>query len=281
MSSHPLPGGCVAELASKCSCLWEAEKSKAPLQGLVKAGSSATQDANKCTAGDNACAEASASAASCEAWCCHGQGGEPPTVTSAPAEPLRPATGPCGAWQWAPGTADALLDHAGCWVGVQPSLQQLPHNENGGGAWIGAQGNLGSNSGWGVTVLLIFFITTLSYGVVFAGLRWKQGNRGSQLIPHRQFWTELAGMVHDGVNLTVYTCTGTRRQVRPNGSRGKRSQHKQKPKSKPSKRRNNQSKDTKRDDNERLLAATVDTAPVSQATNTKAGDGGRWVHVPG
>jgi hypothetical protein len=186
-----LPGECISAIPEEqgCACKWIAEKSKAPLQGLAKAGNAKTQDEDKCPAagqpGYDECSSAAASAAACEAWCCHGPDGKgPPIVTSDPAHPLQPKTGPCGAWQWAPGD---LLGTQGCWVGVDPSIQQLPHNENGKGPWVGAQGNLGGrSSGWGAVFLLVFCVVAVGYVTTFGYLNYRSGKRGwRQLEPHR------------------------------------------------------------------------------------------------
>jgi hypothetical protein len=207
-----LVDGCLPTLSQTgCGCIWQDEKSKAPLQGLVKAGSPKVQDADKCPASSDPdfaeCAAASVSAAACEAWCCHGlDGNGPPIVTSAPSEPLKPATGPCGAWQWAPGDVNGGV---GCWVGVEPALQKLPHNDGGGGAWMGAEGNLGQRGDWGWTFLLVTCVAGCIYVALFGVLNFQSGKRGAtNLLPHRQVWAELMAMVSDGVQFSAGSIRG-------------------------------------------------------------------------
>ena len=90
--------GCVAALAggAGCACRWAEARNRAPIAGCTKAG---TPGEDRC-AGQPACVAASASAAACEAFCCHGpDGAGPPTVESGPSPPAESAKGPCGAWQ--------------------------------------------------------------------------------------------------------------------------------------------------------------------------------------
>ena len=157
--------GCIEAILGTggCGCTWQAGRSFSALAGCTKA----TGKDNSCN-GDASCIAISASAAACEAYCCHGvDGNGPPRVSSAPSEPLKEAHGPCGAWQWRPGDL-AELDGAlllargavkavcdlcdlltsslprrsvpGCWVSVEPSLQTLPFNDKAtSGPWVGAQ----------------------------------------------------------------------------------------------------------------------------------------------
>jgi hypothetical protein len=294
-----LPGECISAIPEEqgCACKWIAEKSKAALQGLAKAGNAETQDKDKCPAagqpGYDECSSAAASAAACEAWCCHGPDGKgPPIVTSAPATPLQPKTGPCGAWQWAPGD---LLGNQGCWVGVDPSIQQLPHNENGNGPWVGAQGNLGGrSSGWGAGFLLVFCVAAVGYVTTFGYLNYRSGKRGwRQLMPHRHFWGELAGLVADGVH---WTRGGGRRahvSQHKSGSKGsgvadrnmlQRSNDAKLKKSSDKKgKKEKKAKSLQKAGGRTPLLPDPAEAPSQQLVppaGTTAAGGGRWVHMP-
>ena len=237
------------------------------------------------------CQAASASAAGCEAYCCKG-----PIVTSAPAAPLQPVTGPCGAWQWRPGDLDGL---DGCWVSVDPTLQKLPYSESGSGPWVGAEGNLGPSSSWGATLLLVALVLGLLYGSAFGGLNYRRGLRGRNLLPHRPFWVEVWGLVMDGVHLSIAKLRGEQRPREADGHRAGASILKPRGEKQTKKeRKEKKKKGSQREQplSEPLAGSTdhlVDrTAPAPSAGgdpgrdqrgdswNTAAGGGGRWVHVP-
>lgn len=245
------------------------------------------------------CQAASASAAACEAFCCKG-----PIVTSAPAEPLKPVTGPCGQWQWQPSD---LNGHGGCWVSVDPSLQKLPYSETGEGPWVGAEGNLGPGGSWGTTLVLVFLVMCALYITVFGSLNYRRGLRGLNALPHRTFWGEIWGLVNDGVQLSSAKLRGERGRrgvqggVRQsNSAKGPEVEAKEKKKHKKNKREplSKSLIDTTARSGGASVALAAGTArstetPVHDGeagaagrdrgrnSGTAAGDGGRWVHVPG
>ena len=237
------------------------------------------------------CQAASASAAGCEAYCCKG-----PIVTSAPAAPLQPVSGPCGAWQWRPGDLDGL---DGCWVSVDPTLQKLPYSETGSGPWVGAEGNLGQSSSWGVTLLLVGLVLGLLYISAFGGLNYRRGLRGHNIFPHRLFWIEVWGLVMDGVQLSSARLRGVQRIQQTRGQRAGASVLKpggEKENNKEKKQKKQKRSNREQTLSEPLVGTTghmVDgTLPAPSAGgdpgrkqrgdswDTAAGDGGRWVHVP-
>ena len=89
---------------------------------------------------------ADASATACEQVCC-----EATAISDGE------KTGPCGVWQWLDKTK---FPSGGCWLGVDPLTRQPKYGENArpGERWVGASGNLGPQSQWGWTLILILLV---------------------------------------------------------------------------------------------------------------------------
>ena len=55
------------------------------------------------------------------------------------------------------------------------------------------------SAGGGRDFLLVLFCSGTVYLVVFGGINHRNGKRGQDLLPHREFWAGLAALVRDGV----------------------------------------------------------------------------------
>lgn len=168
-------------------------------------------------------------------------------------------------------------------------------------------------SEWGPQFLLFAFFAA---GVYFGGggaYRFhKLGSRGPDILPHQAFWTEIRGLVEDGV---AFARAGGKRRSR-SGSKsgaytavpdaaaaekkgGRRSTGKDRERDRDSKAARGKEKSTKKrekkdggekldkaDSAERGLAPAPAPAPGpappagGAAASTASGGGGRWVHVP-
>eukprot|EP01045_Picozoa_sp_COSAG04_P026888 COSAG04_NODE_3825_length_2492_cov_2.320100_1_plen_719_part_10 len=109
--------------------------------------------------------------------------------------------------------------------------------------------------------------------------------RGWAMLPHRQFWSHFGGLVRDGFAVSAGRSTGYQRLNTQSPDRGRNAQS-----SSPSKRSSpsRRSPGKKRGEAKEERAGEGDARDNSRAANsaaavpghTRAGDGGRWVHLP-
>jgi len=60
----------------------------------------------------------------------------------------------------------------------------------------------------GSILLIVFFIVSAVYLIIGAAfMKVKRNALGSEVIPNKNFWTDLPGLVMDGVKLIIYPCS--------------------------------------------------------------------------
>ena len=128
--------------------------------------------------------------------------------------------------------------------------------------------------------LLALALLTVAYVGIGSGLRHRAGSRGAEMLPHRAEWRQLGGLVRDGVEFS-------RARLRGKGRASREPLRQQKS---PTKKRR-QHKDRRREEPDRPEppepsrqqpdVAAVAEAEVQAPSGTAAGDGGRWVRLPG
>ena len=133
---------------------------------------------------------------------------------------------------------------------------------------------------WGRGFLLALALLTVAYVGIGSGLRHRAGSRGAEMLPHRAEWRQLGGLVRDGVEFS-------RARLRGKGGASREPLRQQKS---PTKKRR-QHKDRRREEPDRPEppepsrqqpdVAAVAEAEVQAPSGTAAGDGGRWVRLPG
>ena len=149
---------------------------------------------------------------------------------------------------------------------------------------------------WGSPFLVLLLGTTAAYvgGGVAWGSKAGAGGRGLAAHPHYRHWEAVHGLVMDGVAF-ARGGGGRRRQhatsTRENGGGGRGQPHdrprkKEKKDRRPRAEKEKRAKPAKADGEpgglgETLAPEPLEAAPASAAQTTTAGDGGRWVHVPG
>eukprot|EP01043_Picozoa_sp_COSAG02_P017182 COSAG02_NODE_773_length_17343_cov_61.240373_15_plen_258_part_00 len=166
-------------------------------------------------------------------------------------------------------------------------------------------------SEWGPQFLLFSFLAAGAYFGGGGAYRFhKLGSRGPDLLPHQAFWTEMRGLVEDGV---AFARAGGKRRSRSGSSKGvayaavpdatgaekksgRRSTGKDRERDRDSKGARGKEKSGKKREKkhggEKLDRAERGLTPASApapspaptaggaAASTASGGGGRWVHVP-
>lgn len=187
--------------------------------------------------GKDATGPADTSPEECAAWCCKATHmRQVPSTTGVawqfteqiddtpppPGEPPRA----CDVWQYNSDPAQKDTWQGGCWVAPATFKMGDPKWKNK-PLWIGANGCVRSEFGWGSTVLLVLLMGGLVYvgGGVAYGKRSGRGGGSSggpfAAHPHAQRWHMLAALVMDGL---AYAKAG-----RQAGGEGRRNERRREP----------------------------------------------------
>ena len=207
-----------------------------------------------------------------------------------------------------------------CWCGLElpspPPLApgcMLPCPGDGtqmcGGLYLSTLVKVDCRSRWGWSFVALVLVVAAGYLGTGAAFRHRQGAKGTDLLPHRQFWTEARALVADGVGFArggrggrggAGGVGGAYIAVAEHEERESRGEQRS-PKKKQGAGKDQRSKDKKEGrskDNRRSKEGSTEPvvsggdvrrsepAPTSATAatpegNTAAGGGGRWVLQPG
>jgi hypothetical protein len=180
--------------SGKCECEWEHDETgQTTYNGLQGAASMSAAQVAAAGLKPEVVKAADQSPEACELVCCLAKeitSGATPTGAS-------PKKGPCGLWQW--------HHPEGCWIGLGkgngPTQEVLPTRSTDGANWVGGSGNKGEKSAWGwpfIVTLLVCTTLYLAIGMTY-NLKVRAVPMGKGIIPQRELWSQLGGLVLDGV----------------------------------------------------------------------------------
>ena len=106
------------------------------------------------------------------------------------------------------------------------------------------------------------------------------------MLPHRQFWSHFGGLVRDGFAVSAGRSTGYQRLNTQSPDRGRKtkssspSKRSSPSKSSPGKKRGEAKEEGAREEGDARDHSRAANSAAAVPGHTRAGDGGRWVHLP-